>query len=165
MVAYYIIVSTFPCVWDFWWNQILFLMAGLLTLESKEDKRILSIITASQRSCPASQGNEECGNTRGNFLGALVPVTSGTGAWNRTACMSNMAGEYLHQPVCRKHLWLLISIHFSPRLFGDHGHGPILDDRLQIIVIINWKKNKRMRTQEPSRRWGWGAGTLLTGCS
>lgn len=29
----------------------------------------------------------------------------------------------------------LTSIHFSPRLFGSLGHGPTLDDRLQIVSI------------------------------
>ena len=39
----------------------------LLTLEPKEDKRILSTITASKISCPTSQGNEQGASTRGKF--------------------------------------------------------------------------------------------------
>lgn len=38
---------------------------------------------------------------------------------------------------------LFISIYFfPPRLFWDSGHGPILDDKLQIVAIMNRKNNE-----------------------
>lgn len=44
---------------------------------------------------------------------------------------------------------LFVSVHFRPRLLEDVGHGPLLDDTLQISVIIKRKKNEKMRAQEP----------------
>lgn len=115
MVAYYIIVSTFPCLWHFWWKQALFLVAGLLpTLESKEDKRTLHFQEIMSR-FPRKWGMRQ---HQGNFLGALVPVAPWMGACNRTAPSSSMAGECLHQPLCGKHLWLyLLNSLFPPDLF------------------------------------------------